>query len=94
MNGSHRIRLLRTRSTDHAAQAKTLSTKAVGYIRVSTEEQAANGHGLEVQHRAIRSFAESQSYTLLDVVSDAGVSGAKRPEDRPGLQQIIELAKE
>jgi site-specific DNA recombinase len=93
MNGSNRIRLLRARSTDHAVQAETLATKAVGYIRVSTEEQATNGHGLEVQHRAIRSFAESQGYTLVDVVSDPGVSGAKRPEDRPGFQRIIELAK-
>jgi hypothetical protein len=37
-----------------------------------SERKAANGHGLEVQHRAIGSFAESQSYTLVDVVSDAG----------------------
>ena len=93
MNGSNRIRLLRARATDHAVQAEALATKAVGYIRVSTEEQATNGHGLEVQDRAIRSFAESQGYTLIDVVSDPGVSGAKRPEDRPGFQRIIELAK-
>lgn len=64
----------------------------MGYIRVSTEEQATNGHGLDVQHRAIRSFAESQGYALVDVISDAGVSGAKRPEDRPGFQRILKLA--
>ena len=93
MNGSNRIRLLKRRATDHAVQAEALATKAVGYIRVSTEEQAIKGHGLEVQDRAIRSFAESQGYTLLEVVSDPGVSGAKRPEDRPGFQRIIELAK-
>jgi site-specific DNA recombinase len=93
MNGSNRIRLLRARSTDHAVQAEALATKAVGYIRVSTEEQVTNGHGLEVQHRAIRSFTESQGYTLVDVVADPGVSGATRPEDRSGFQRIIELAK-
>ena len=93
MNGSNRIRLLRARSTDRAFQAEALATQAVGYIRVSTEEQATTGHGLEVQDRAIRSFAESQGYTLVDVVSDPGVSGAKRPEDRPGFHKIIELAK-
>jgi hypothetical protein len=59
MNGSNRIRLLRTRSSDCAVQAEALATKAVGYIRVSTEEQAATGHGLEIQERAIRGFAES-----------------------------------
>jgi site-specific DNA recombinase len=93
MNGSNRIRLLKRRATNHAIKADGLATKAVGYIRVSTEEQATNGHGLEVQDRAIRSFADSQGYTLLDVVADPGVSGAKRPEDRPGFQRIIELAK-
>ena len=93
MNGSNRIRLLKRRATDHAVQAESLATKAVGYIRVSTEEQAVNGHGLEVQDRAIRSFAESQGYSLLGVVSDPGISGAKRPEDRPGFQRVIDLAK-
>lgn len=81
MNGSNRIHLLRARSKDKTVQAEALATKAVGYIRVSTEEQATHGHGLEVQRRAILSFAESQGYTLVDIVSDPGVSGAKRPED-------------
>jgi site-specific DNA recombinase len=60
---------------------------------VSTEEQAATGHGLEIQERAIRSFAESQGYTLVEIVRDAGVSGAKRPEDRPGFQRLLKLAE-
>jgi site-specific DNA recombinase len=93
MNGSNRIRLLRARSTDQAVKAEALATKAVGYVRVSTEEQATGGHGLDIQERAIRSFAESQGYVLIDVVRDAGVSGAKRPEDRPGFDRIIGLAK-
>ena len=92
MNGSNRIRLLRARSTDQAVKAEALATKAVGYVRVSTEEQATAGHGLDIQERAIRSFAESQGYVLVDVVRDAGVSGAKRPEDRPGFKRILELA--
>jgi site-specific DNA recombinase len=93
MNGSNRIRLLRARAKDNSVQTEAIATTAVGYIRVSTEEQATNGHGLEVQNRAIRSFAESQGYALVDVISDPGVSGAKRPEDRPGFRRIIELAR-
>jgi site-specific DNA recombinase len=77
MNGSNRIRLLRARAKDNSVQTEAIATTAVGYIRVSTEEQATNGHGLEVQNRAIRSFAESQGYALVDVISDPGVSGAK-----------------
>ena len=45
MNGSNRIRLLWRRATDHAVQAEALATMAVGYIRVSTEEQAVKGMG-------------------------------------------------
>jgi site-specific DNA recombinase len=67
--------------------------RAVGYIRVSTEEQAAWGHGLDVQERAIRSFAESQAYPLVEIVADPGESGAKAPEHRPGFARILELAK-
>jgi DNA invertase Pin-like site-specific DNA recombinase len=93
MNGSNRIRLVKQRATDRQVQTEAVATSAAGYIRVSTEEQASTGHGLEIQDRAIRSFAESQGYRLIDVVSDPGVSGAKRPEDRPGFQKVIELAK-
>ena len=93
MNGSNRVRLLRARTTDQAVNAAAVATKAVGYVRVSTVEQATAGHGLEIQERAIRNFAESQGYVLVDIIRDAGVSGAKRPEDRPGFKRIIELAK-
>ena len=93
MNGSNRIQLVKKRAKDRQVQTEAVATIAAGYIRVSTEEQASTGHGLEIQDRAIRSFAESQGYRLIDVVSDPGVSGAKRPEERPGFQKIIELAK-
>ncbi len=93
MNGSNRIQLVKKRAKDRQVQTEAVATIAAGYIRVSTEEQASNGHGLEIQDRAIRSFAESQGYRLIDVVSDPGVSGAKRPEERPGFQKILELAK-
>jgi site-specific DNA recombinase len=60
MNGSNRIRLIRARAKSHAEQSESVAAKAVGYVRVSTEEQAINGHGLQVQDRAIRAFAQSQ----------------------------------
>lgn len=93
MNGSNRIRLLKAKLTDHALHVEAVATKAVGYIRVSTEEQATSGYGLGVQERAIRNFAESQGYELIDIASDAGVSGAKRPADRPGFRRTIALAE-
>jgi DNA invertase Pin-like site-specific DNA recombinase len=71
-----------------------VARKAAGYIRVSTEEQAATGYSLDAQERAIRAFAESQGYELVDVVADPGVSGASRPEKRPGFSRVLSLAQE
>src|SRR3954470_15189055 len=92
MNASNRIRLIRARTKSDAEQSESVAAKAVGYIRVSTEEQAVHGHGLEVQERAIRACAESQGYELLDVISDPGISGARAPAERPGFCRVLELA--
>jgi len=57
--------------------------KAIGYVRVSTEMQAADGVSLEAQEAKIRAWAEFSDADLLAVYGDAGVSGcsaAKRPE--------------
>src|SRR4051794_18505027 len=92
MNGSDRIRLIRARGKTEEVRNQSVAAKAVGYIRVSSEEQAVNGHGLEVQQRAIRAFAQSQGYELLDVVADPGISGARAPAERPGFRRVLKLA--
>ena len=50
--------------------------KAVGYIRVSTEEQAREGYGLSAQEQAVRSFCEAHGWDLTEIYSDAGRSGS------------------
>jgi site-specific DNA recombinase len=92
--GSKRISRLRARTKVQSAAKAAIATRAVAYLRVSTEEQASTGHGLESQDRAVRAFAESQGYELVDVVSDPGISGATRPAGRPGFGRILELARE
>jgi len=92
MTGSKRVERLIKK---HKARQKEQDDKAqvaVGYIRVSTEDQAKRGHGLEGQEHAIRAFAESQGYELLDIVRDEGISGATKPSERPGFNRIFELA--
>lgn len=69
------------------------ASRAVGYVRVSTEDQAEEGSGLDYQREAIQSFAKSQGYELLTVVEDAGVSGASAPDSRPGFGRLLEMAK-
>jgi DNA invertase Pin-like site-specific DNA recombinase len=56
----------------------------VGYVRVSTAEQADSGAGLEAQRAAILAEVERRGWTLLDVLEDAGISG-KATDNRPGL---------
>jgi site-specific DNA recombinase len=89
---SRRVARLRARGLASSEARAAIATAAAGYIRVSTEEQAAHGYGLEAQERAIRSFAESQGYDLLRVVSDPGISGATLPSERGGFGQLLDLA--
>lgn len=41
--------------------------KAVGYIRVSTEEQAREGISLEAQERKIKKYADLHNLELVEV---------------------------
>lgn len=59
--------------------------RALGYIRVSTIDQADSGLSLEAQTQAIHAAATARGWALVDVIADAGVSGTKR--NRPGLDR-------
>lgn len=63
--------------------------KAIGYIRVSTEEQAREGVSLEAQERSIRAYAEMRGIDLIEVVADPGVSAKKALSVRLGGQRVI-----
>ena len=51
--------------------------KAVGYVRVRTEEQAREGVSLENQEAKIKAYCELNDFELLEVVTDAGLVGKK-----------------
>jgi len=63
-------------------------SRAIGYIRVSTVEQAA-GFGLEVQERAIREWAKSHGVRLMAVLRDEGESGSNGIDTRQGLAETL-----
>lgn len=94
MTGSDRVRRLQQNAKRQAEVQLSMSQKALAYVRVSTDEQADAGYGLEAQEHAIRAFAESQGYELVDVIADPGVSGSTRPADRPGFMRVVDLANE
>ncbi len=61
--------------------------KAIGYIRVSTEEQAREGVSLAAQEAKLRAYAELYDLELVRVVVDAGVSA--KSLNRPGLGEAL-----
>lgn len=58
--------------------------KAIGYVRVSTEGQAADGVSLDAQRARIAAWCTANGYELAGLHVDAGLSG-KRADNRPGL---------
>ena len=46
--------------------------KAIGYIRVSSAEQAKEGMSLENQEAKIRAYCNLKDLKLLEIVKDAG----------------------
>lgn len=65
--------------------------RAVVYLRVSTDEQAVSGLGLDVQQARCREAIAARGWELVEVVTDAGVSGKIAPTRRPGLARALEL---
>jgi DNA invertase Pin-like site-specific DNA recombinase len=60
----------------------------VGYVRVSTGEQADSGAGLAAQRAAIHADAERRNWEVVAVHEDAGASG-KSLTGRAGLQTAL-----
>lgn len=64
--------------------------RAIGYIRVSTQEQANAGHSLDMQPERIRQWCELRGLELVDIVHDDGISAGKPLAKRPGGAQLLE----
>lgn len=68
--------------------------RLIAYLRVSTEEQADSGLGLEAQRHNTHAWADLYGSTIVATYQDV-CSGSVRPEDRPGWQAVLaELASQ
>ncbi len=65
--------------------------KAVGYIRVSTEDQAREGISLEHQEAKIRAYAAINDLALVEVIRDEGASG--KDLEREGVAKLLDLVE-
>lgn len=63
--------------------------RALGYIRVSTEEQAREGVSLQAQEARLRAYCDLQGIHLVDVLRDEGVSAGKSLSHRPGGKELL-----
>ena len=67
-------------------------TRAAGYIRVSSREQATSGESLHTQRKAIEVFIKAQGWKLTNIYADEGISGGS-VQGRKDLQQLLKDAQ-
>lgn len=64
-------------------------TTAIGYIRVSTDQQAEEGVSLDAQRERLEAYAKMQGLELVEIIEDAGISGTIPLADRGGGAALI-----
>ncbi len=65
--------------------------RVIGYVRVSSEEQADSRAGLIAQRAAILAEAERRGWHVVEMIEDAGFSG--KDLKRPGIQTALDAMK-
>ncbi|MHC4063638.1 MAG: recombinase family protein [Planctomycetota bacterium] len=66
---------------------------AIGYVRVSTAEQADSGLGVAAQEERIRAYCQMKGLALQRMFADLGVSGGKRLRSRPNGAAMLAALK-
>lgn len=64
---------------------------AIGYVRVSTQEQATDGVSLDAQRDRLRAYCKLNAIKLIDIKADEGYSGSTL--DRPALQAALQMLR-
>lgn len=70
------------------AKTSTKGTRAALYLRVSTDDQTTDN-----QRRDLEGLATLRGWSIVETYEDAGISGAKGREQRPGLSALLADAK-
>jgi site-specific DNA recombinase len=67
------------------------SVRAIGYCRVSTQEQAREGVSVAAQEAAVRGYCAMRGIDLVEVVIDGGVSASTALAKRPGGGRVLAM---
>lgn len=70
-----------------------MKLRAIGYTRCSTNEQADSGLGLEAQAERVRAYCTLKGLRMVDLITDAGVSGGKALATRDGGRALLDALK-
>lgn len=62
---------------------------AVIYLRVSTQGQALDGYGLDVQERLCLDYAKRAGLEVVDVLKDEALSGTLLSAERPAMMDAL-----
>ncbi len=65
--------------------------KAIGYVRVSTEDQAREGVSLDNQKEKIRAYCQLKDMHLEEIIEDAGISAKNL--NRPGVKRALDMSR-
>lgn len=69
------------------------NSRAALYIRVSTEEQAAEGQSIDAQVETLRQYCTLYGIEIYRIYKDLGISG-KSIKNRPGIKSMLADAKD
>ena len=65
---------------------------ALAYIRVSSDDQADSGLGMEAQRQRIADYCHLKGLRLAEVFEDPGISGGKPLASRPAGGKLLAAA--
>jgi len=66
-----------------------MNSKAVGYVRVSTQEQARSGISIPDQEQRIRDYCTARKLELVEIYRDSGVSAGVKLSNRPTGHNLL-----
>jgi site-specific DNA recombinase len=69
-------------------------SRAIAYLRCSTQEQAESQLGIEAQLQSVRALALRLNIEIVAVHTDDGISGSAPVEARPGLLAAIDALRQ
>lgn len=68
-----------------------MTTRAIAYLRVSTDKQADKGVSLDAQRAKVQAYASLYDVELVGIIEDAGASA--KTLDRPGLNCALGMLR-